>query len=106
MLVIVSVRVSVPVTTVTSPSPPAADDVVISTESLGPVKIVGVDMGLKSTELVIPEMRLEEAPIERTGRSDALLKVLHVLVLLEKSKVLLDKSNTASSMQPLHAPGM
>lgn len=82
MVVIVIVKVLVPVTTVTNPSPPAADAVVGSTASLGHVRIVGVDMGPKGPELVMSGMRVEEASIELTEGSGALLKVLPVLVLL------------------------
>lgn len=82
MLVIVWVRVAVPVTTVTNSLSPAADVVLVSDASLGPVKIVGVDMGLEGCELMRPETPVEEASIELTGRSGALLKVLPVLVLL------------------------
>lgn len=97
MLVIVSVRVSVPVTTVTNPSPLAAGVVVASTASFRPAPLVTVKLGLIDWELVRPGTRVEEASMELTGKPAVLLKVL---------KVLLGRSNTASSMQPLHAPGM
>lgn len=71
-----------PVTTVTNPPSPAADVGLVSVASLGPVKIVGVDVGPDGCELVSPGMPVEEASKELTGRSGALLKVLPVLVLL------------------------
>lgn len=93
VLVTISVRVAVPVTMVTNPPPSVFDGAMIATGSLGTMELARLWLSM-------------EVPVGLRSIPAMLVKVLPILVLLYKPRTLLGRGNTASSMQPLQAPGM